>query len=299
MKKWSKCSAFLLLFLMLGTTAAKAADGRKEFRVALVPERNIFEQQRRYRSLCDYICTMIPVEFTFEVQKGYKDVLFALKEGKVEGAFMGSFVATYGIDNFGFIPLVRPVWPTGKSHYGTYIFKTSGIPVSRDLTTWKGRSFIFVGPNTSAGYYYPLALLRKGGVRVPGEFFSNIQFVESHDTAVWMVANGLADIGAAKDTVYNDFTKRKPAVGENVEILYTGGRFPDLTLVTKADLPQEIRESIRSVFLAMNSNQEGKEVLKMFGALEFINTTQDEYDEVRQTVKDSGYDIKAIRNLEN
>lgn len=299
MRKWSRAAALVLVLLLLGGAVAEAAAGRKDFRVVLVPERNIFEQQRRYRRLCDYICTMLPVDFTFEVLKGYKDVLFALKEGKADGAFMGSFVAAYGIDNFDFVPLARPVWPTGRSHYSSYIFKTSGIPVSRDISTWKGRSFVFVGPNTSAGYYYPLAFLRKSGIREPGEFFANIQFAESHDTAVWMVANGLADIGAAKDTVFLDFTKRKPDIGEKVEILYTGGRFPDLTLVTRADLPEEVRESIRNVFLAMNSSPEGKEVLKMFGAVKFVKTTSDDYSDVRQTLKDGGYDIRAIRSLEN
>ena len=299
MKMWTNIAGLFLVGLLVGTSVAQAANEKKAFRIVLTPERNIFEQQRKYQNLCDYSCKLLPLNFRFEVLKGYKEVLLALKEGRADGAFMGSFIAAYGIDNYGFIPLVRPVWPTGESHYRSYIFKRSGLPVTRDIATWKGRSFVFVGPHTSAGYFFPLSLLRSNGVKEPGEFFSNIRFAGSHDAAVWMVANGIADIGAAKNTVFKEFIKHKPELGEKIEILYTGGNYPDSTLVVRAEIPQEIRESMRRVFLRMDSNQEGQGVLKMFGALKFVKTSPDEYDGVRQVVKESGYEINSIRVLDN
>ena len=107
-----------------------------------------------------------------------------------------------------------------------------------------------------------------------------------------------ADIGAAKNTVFEGFTKRKPELRDKLEILYTGGYFPDSTLVVSADLPLEVRESIREVFLRMDSQQLGKEVLKMFGAKKFVRTTSDEYADVRQVVTGSGYNIKTLVILE-
>jgi len=299
LKKWSKIAGLFLVALLAWTLAAHAANGKKTFRIVLVPERNIFEQQRKYQNLCDYACNMLPLQIRFEVLKGYKEVLSAMKEGKADGAFMGSFVAAYGIDNFGLIPVVRPVWPSGESHYRSYVFKRSGLPITRDISTWKGRSFVFSGPHTTAGYFFPMSLLRAEGVREPGEFFSRIQFAGSHDAAIWLVANDIAEIGAAKNTVFKEFTKRKPELGEKLEILYSGGEYPDLTLMVKADLPQETREALRTVFLRMDSHQEGKEVLKMFGALKFQKTSSDEYRSVRQVVEDSGYDIKQMKVLDN
>lgn len=299
MKRWSRAAVFILVALSIWISVAQAASVKKSFRVVLVPERNIFEQQRKYQNLCDYTCGLLPLDVRFEVLKGYKEVLLAMKEGKADGAFMGSFVAAYGIDNYGFIPLVRPVWPSGESYYSSYIFKRSGLPVTRDIATWEGRSFVFVGPHTSAGYFFPLSLLRSNGVKEPGEFFSRIQFAGSHDAAVWMVANDIVDIGVAKNTVFKELIKRKPELGERIEILYTGGHYPDLTLVFRADVPVEIRESMRTVFLRMDSQPEGQEVLKMFGALKFVKTSSDEYDEVRQVVQESGYEISNMKLLEN
>jgi phosphonate transport system substrate-binding protein len=300
LKMWTKVTGFILLGLLLvGTSASQAADGKKTFRIVLVPERNIFEQQRKYQNLCDYTCKLLPLNVSFDVLKGYKEVLSALKDGKADGAFMGSFVAAYGIDNYGFVPLIRPVWPSGESHYSSYIFKRAGLPMTREIATWKGRSFVFVSPHTSAGYFFPLSLLRSNGVEEPGEFFSNIRFAGSHDAAVWMVANGVAEIGAAKNTIFKEFIKRKPELGEKLEILYTGGHYPDSTLVVRSEISREVRESVRTVFLRMDSHQEGQEVLKMFGALKFIKTSSDEYSGVRKVVQGSGYEIKNISLLDN
>jgi phosphonate transport system substrate-binding protein len=299
LKRWSKAAILAFVALVALVSAAQASNGKKPFRIVLVPERNIFEQQRKYQNLCDYTCDLLPLDISFEVLKGYKEVLLTMNEGRADGAFMGSFAAAYGIDNYGFIPLVRPVWPSGESHYSSYIFKRSGLPITRDITTWKGRSFVFVSPLTSAGYFFPLSLLRSNGVRVPGEFFSRIQFSGSHDAAVWMVANDIVEIGAAKNTVYNEFIKRKPELGERIELLYTGGRYPDSTLVVRSETPLEVRETMRTVFIRMASNQEGQEVLKMFGALKFVMASSEEYEDVRQVVKESGSEIKKLRFLDN
>ena len=299
MKKWSKAAVLIFALLLTGSGPVLAANGDELLRIVLVPERNIFEQQRKYQNLCDYMGKLLPMEFRFQVLKGYREVLSALKEGKAGGAFMGSFVATYGIDNYGLIPLVRPVWPSGESHYSSYIFKRSGLPVTRDITTWKGRSFVFVGPHTSAGYFFPLSLLWKNGVKEPGEFFSGVQFAGSHDAAVWMVANDLADLGAAKNTVFKEYVNRRPELGDKLEILYTGGHFPDSTLVVISDLHQELREAIRTVFLRMDSHREGREVLKMFGAMKFVNTSPVEFADVRRTAAQSGSDVTSMKILDN
>jgi len=298
LKTWTKVAGFILVVFLIWTSVARAAS-EKPFRIVLVPERNIFEQQRKYQNLCDYTCDLLPLNVRFEVLKGYKEVLSALREGRADGAFMGSLVATYGIDNYGFIPLIRPVWPSGESHYSSYIFKRAGLPVTREIATWKGRSFAFVSPHTSAGYFFPLSLLRSNSVKEPGEFFSNVLFAGSHDAAVWMVANGIAEIGAAKNTIFKEVIKRKPELGEKVEILYTGGQYPDSTLVVRAEIPREVRESLRTVFLRMDSQPEGQEILKRFGALKFVKTSPDEFNGVRQVVQGSGYEINNLRLLDN
>lgn len=284
--------------ILLAASFSQAAGERRALRIVLVPERNIFEQERKYRFLCDYACANLPMDVNFEVLKGYGEVLKALDEGKADAAFMGSFVAALGIENHDLVPLLRPEWPSGETHYRSYIFKRSGIPVNRDLNTWRNRSFVFVSPYTSAGYFFPLALFRDEGVGEPDEFFSRIQFSGSHDAAVWMVANDIVEIGAAKNTIYDEILKRKPELASRVEILYTGGYYPDATLCIKRDVPIENREALKTVFLSMDSHKEGQEVLKKFGAKRFVPASTEDFVGVREVVKASGHDLKKMKIME-
>ena len=300
MKRSSKVAILglgaLLLVASFGLApGARAAEERKVLRIVLVPERNIFEQERKYRYLCDYACSQLHMDVTFDVLRGYGEVLKALDEGKADGAFMGSYVAALGIENHGLVPLVRPEWPTGETHYRSYIFKRSGLPITRDVSTWKNRSFVFVSPYTSAGYFFPLALLKDEGVGEPAEFFSRIQFSGSHDAAIWMVANDIVEIGAAKNTIYDEILKRKPELASRVEILYTGGHYPDSTLCLKEGVSSKDAEALRAVFLGMSSSKEGQDVLKKFGANRFVPASPEDFDSVREVVKDSGNDLKKMK----
>ena len=299
MRRWSKTALLVLALLLATLSPVQGTPAKKSFRIVLVPERNIFEQQRKYRALCDYICSQLPFTVKFEVLKGYRDVLHVLKDGEAEGAFMGSFVAAFGIENFGFVPLVRPVWPSGDSHYSSYVFKRAGLPITRDLATWKGRSFVFVSPHTSAGYFFPLALLKDYGVDEPAAFFSGIRFSGSHDAAVWMVANDMAEMGAAKNTVFEEYVKRKPELGEKIEILYTGGHYPDSTLLVRAGVSREAREAFRTVFLRMASHSEGMESLKMFGAMRFVTAEKEDYKDVRKVVEQSGHHLNDVSLMDD
>ena len=152
-----------------------------------------------------------------------------------------------------------------------------------------------VSPHTSAGYFFPLALLRKEGISEPAGYFSRTQFSGSHDAAVWMVANDIADMGAAKNTVYDELLERKPELTSRVEILYKGGHYPDATLCLKKETPTEIREALRTVFLGMSGHKDGLEVLKSFGANRFVSAAPDDFETVRKVVAESGYDLKKMK----
>jgi len=254
LRKWSNIlSLFLVLTVALSCPVWAAVAG-KTFRIVLVPERNIFAQQRKYRVLCDHIRDRVPVTIRADVLKGYKEVLQALANGEAEGGFLGSFAS--------------------------------------DL------SFVFVNPHTSAGYFYPLAILREKGIKDPAAFFSRIQLSGSHDAALWMVANGMADLGAAKNTIYEECVRDRADLKDGLEVLYRGGHYPDSTLVVAPRVPPEVREALRMVFLRMSGHNEGMVMLRKFGARRFVNALPEDYEDARRVVRDSGYDLAEIEILD-
>lgn len=299
MKRWSRAAVFVLVALSIWISVARAASEKEPFRIVLVPERNIFEQERKYRVLCDYLCTRLPVKVTFEVLKSYEDVMIALEVNTADGGFLGSFLATHGIVRHGFVPLVRPEWLSGESHYSSYVFKKKGSSIYRDITTWEGRSIALASRHTSAGFFFPMALVRNEGIKDPEEYFSELQLSGSHDATIWMVVNGLADLGAAKNTVFDETMQRKPGLKEKIEILYSGGYYPDSTLVLHESVPPAMVEKIRSAFLGMSDTAEGRDVLEKFKANRFIPSPAEDYKDVLDVVKAAGCDISKINVVEH
>ncbi len=268
---------------------------KKTIRAVLVPERNIFNQHIKYNYMCDYVCAVMPVKFNFGVMKDYRDTLAALYDGDAEVAVLGSFLMAHGIIKHGFIPLVRPVWESGESTYKSVIFARKDSGLTRDLSTWKGRSFTFANKHTSAGYFYPLYLLKKNGVGMePEKFFSVMKIAGSHDAAIWMVSNGFAEIGAAKNTVFEETMKKNPDLGNIIDVLYVGGKFPDATFAVSPAMEPELREQLRDTLLNMDKTPGGLKALKKFGARKFIPCELKDYDTVLDVVAAAGFDISTI-----
>lgn len=296
-----KCSSFIILILavliMVKPLPAVADEGGiKTIRLVLVPERNIFRQEEKYRELRDYLYGHLkPVKIRFEVMKSYKEVMIQMEDGRAQGGVLGSFLTVHGMERHEFVPLVRPVWLSGDSYYHAYIFKKTGSKPTRDISTWKGLSIAMASRNTSAGFFFPMALLKTWGASDPEAFFSKIIFTGSHDASIWMVANGMADLGAAKSTVFEETLKEKPELNGQVEILYSGGNFPDDTLVVTQEVLPALREKITKVFLHMDSTAEGREVLKKFGARRFIPSPPADYADVIKTVKAGGFDLRKLK----
>ena len=294
MKRWTR-TLIIGLSVFLSAGAVHAAEPDKEvFLFALVPERNIFEQEKKYKILCEYLCDRLSVKVDFAVLSSYEEVMEQMTEGKAQGGVMGSYLAAHTMARHGMIPLIRPEWNSGRSYYSSKIFKAADSEITRDVRSWDGKTIALVNRHTSAGFFYPLALLRENGITDPDNFFSKMIFTGSHDAPVWMVARGLADLGAAKDSIFEETLRKKPELRDRVQVLYTGGNFPDATFMVTSKVLPAIRDALVNAFLGMDSTTEGRNVLSRFGAQRFILSPAGDYADVERVVKESGFDIREM-----
>ena len=79
-----------------------------------------------------------------------------------------------------------------------------------------------------------------------------------------------------------------------MEILYSGGNFPDATVAVTKEVPPDIRKRITDVFLNMDGTAEGRDVLKKFGAQRFIPSPPSDYADVIRTVTAGGFDLRKL-----
>jgi phosphonate transport system substrate-binding protein len=274
-----------------GLESPTSIENEKTLRLLLVPEKNTFEQRRRYKYITDYLSQKMEMNVIVEIMANYGEISVAFQEGRADAGFFGSFSYVLTHAKTGVEPIARPEWLDGSSSYRGYIFvrKDSGIRTVEDM---KDKSLVLVDKATTAGYIFQRYYLKYYGIDHMEDYFSRISYARSHDAAAWAVYSGEADVGGAKNhifeslgEIYPDFKKQMLVVAESPEM-------PSNGLAVRKDLNPALKLRLKTLLLSMNETKEGKEALKHFEASRFVETTNDDYRVIYNMVKELGIDLE-------
>lgn len=274
--------------------APRKAFGQQEILIGLIPEQNIFKQRERYLILKRYLSEKLGITVNFTSLSRYGNIIDRFSAESMDGAFFGSFTGALAIKKLGVEPLARPVNSDGTSTYHGYIFarKNSGIRSARDM---QGRRFAFVERATTAGYLFPLAYFRGQGVADLHAYLGETFFAGSHDAAIMAVLNREADVGAAKNTIYDQLARENPRIEQDLIILAASRTVPQNGLAVRRDLDPELKRALKEALLSMDKDPKGVEALRLFGARGFVETTEADYAYVGKLAGDVGIDLRTYR----
>ncbi len=266
--------------------------GQQELLIGLIPEQNIFRQRERYLVLKNYLSHRLGITVNFTSLSRYGNIIDRFREERMDGAFFGSF--TYGLarQQLGVEPIARPVNLDGTSTYHGYLFvrKDSGIRSAADM---RGKRFAFVERATTAGYLFPLAYFRSAGINDIRRYLGQSFFAGSHDAAILAVLNKEADIGAAKNTIYDQLAGENGRIEKELVILAASGVVPQNCLAVRRDLDPVLKSELKRVLLAMDRDPEGAGVLRRFGARGFVETEDRDYSYLYALAAQVGMDLKT------
>ena len=282
---------FLPVPVCSGTEHQVQADAEKTFRLLLVPEKNSFEQRRRYRFIADYLSKKMDMTVIIEIMANYGEISREFQQNKADAGFFGSFSYVLTHAKVGIEPIARPVWLDGSSTYRGYIFvrKDSGIKTIEDM---KNKNLALVDKATTAGYIYQLYYFNYNGITDLKDYFSRISFAGSHDAAAWAVYTGEADIGGAKNHIFNSLKEEYPDFKKQMLVLAESPEVPSNGLAVDKDLNPAIKLRLKTLLLSLNETAEGQEVLKNFGALKFVKTTNEDYNILNIMINKLGINLK-------
>ncbi len=278
----------LIFFLLV--TALPGLLRAEKLTIGLIPEQNVFKQMKRYKPLGEYIENRSGIKIKFNVLSRYGNIIKSFQDKKMDGAFWGSFTGALAIKKLGVIPIARPVNKKGSSSYKGYIF-VHRDSVINSVDRMKLSVIAFVDRATTAGYLYPMAYLRRNGVNQIDTFFKEYYFTGSHDAAIYAVVDKKAEVGCAKNTIFDLLAEDDPRVKDDLVIIDESPEVPSNGLGLRRDIPVAIKNQIKGVLLEMDTLPEGREALKVFGARIFIETTEKDYEPVFEIARDAGIDL--------
>jgi phosphonate transport system substrate-binding protein len=171
-----------------------------------------------------------------------------------------------------------------------FVRKDSRIRTARDM---KGKRFAFVDKATTAGYLLPLDYFRKHGISNCRKYLKECYFTGTHEDAVFDVLHGKADIGAAKNTVFQRLAKSEPRITKELVVLARSPDVPENALALRNDIDPAWRSRLKETLLKMHLDPEGEKVLERFGARRFIETRNEEYDIIVKYAGDIHLDLST------
>jgi len=246
------------------------------YRIGLVPEYNLFKQKRRYQPLLAYLSKQLGVTLQGVVLPRYGKTIEHIRQENLDGALLGSLTAAIALTNFNLEPLARFKYADGAtSHYGiVFAKKGSNIRTVGDL---RNKRMVFVDPASATGYLQAITYLKNLGINDYRKWFAESYFSGTHEDAIYDVLNGLADIGAAKNTVFYQLAERDKRLHDELEILATSPHLPADTIVMQQSIPEDLKQGLREKLLTMHLNKEGREILTMLKLERFTNTSAEDY----------------------
>lgn len=259
--------------------------------IGLLPELNIFRQIERYEPLMAYLGKKTGVRFEVVVLPRYGNIVENFQAMELDGAFLGSFTYALVHSRMNVEVVARPENLKGIStYYGMVFVRTDGgIGSAKDM---KGKRLALVDRATTAGYLLPLMYFQENGVFSLREYLKEVYFTGTHEDAILDVLHGKADIGAAKNTVFERMAGGNPDIARSLRVLAVSPPVPENGLAMRTELGKSFADRIRKVLLEMDRDPEGAMVLREFGARRFIVTTNEDYAPVFRFAEKAGIDLK-------
>lgn len=266
------------------------------FRIGLIPERNLFDQTKRYEPLLSYLSDELGVTFKSIIMSRYGNIIDNFSRLELDGAFLGSFTGAMAIERLSVDPIARPQYLDGASTYFGIVFvkKDSGIRTAEDM---RGKRMVFVDRATTAGYLLPLAFFKTLGIADYTTWFSEFYFSGTHEDSILDVLNGLADIGAAKNTVFYRMATTHNQVLEELEILAISPHVPSNGLVVGKDFPPELKKRLQEKLLSLHQTSAGQKVLNELEVELFIKTSKNDYQPVWDYANKIGLNLSSYKYL--
>ncbi|HDM8885920.1 phosphate/phosphite/phosphonate ABC transporter substrate-binding protein [Staphylococcus aureus] len=266
----------------------------KELTVQFVPSQNAGTLEAKAKPLEKLLSKELGIPVKVSVSTNYNTIVEAMKSKKVDVGFLPPTAYTLAHDQkaadlllqaqrFG----VKEDGSASKELVDSYkseilVKKDSKIKSLKDL---KGKKIALQGVTSTAGYTFPLAMLKnEAGINATKDM--KIVNVKGHDQAVISLLNGDVDAAAVFNDARNTVKKDQPNVFKDTRILKLTQAIPNDTISVRPDMDKDFQEKLKKAFIDIAKSKEGHKIISEVYSHEGYTETKDSnFDIVREYEK--------------
>lgn len=229
--------------------------------------------------------------------KTYSSLVLALKEKKVDFAFLTAGTLVAAEKNTKIQILLKKVWSEPFYYSVILATKKSNIKKIEDL---KGKKITFVDQKSTSGFLYPQVMFKKLGWT--DKVFKEVQFSGSHANSVYMLEKNETDAIAVfsddkegRKTAWEKFAKDKKSFG-TTRLIWHSEPIPNDPFCVRQEFYDQFPKLVHTLMFSLidiiEKNKSIKEVTDTVGTHGFLPATSRQYDPVREMIKELGQQVE-------
>jgi phosphonate transport system substrate-binding protein len=279
------------LFFGLAPSNAKAAsDKPSAITIGFIPGESPESLRENGAAIAKMLESKLQVPVKIFVSNDYNGLVDAMKEKKVDFAFLSAMTFVFAEKAGGAKVLLKKVWD-GPYYYSTLLVRRDS-KISK-LSQLKGKKIALVDQKSASGYLYPKVYFKKQHIE-PEKFFSEVVYSGNHEESARLLKEKKVDAIAvfsndakAKDTAWNRFGD--PKNPKAVKPLWVSEPIPNDPFCVRRDFYDKYPKVSHDLMFALIELDDGKDSAtfkKLLHATSLMLATSQQYDPVREMVRE-------------
>lgn len=238
----------------------------------------------RVDELTEWLGDEVGLQFTRRDSKSYESLAMAVREGKVDVAWLPPIV---------YVRIIEGVTPLGSIQRGAKTSYEAALIVREDsklrtIDSLRGARAGWVDPWSAAGFVLPRIKLSILGVD-PRRLFRTEKFHGSHHAAIQALLEGACDVAGT----YSRTDEKGEVVagawneveGADVRVLTTFGAIPPDVIAVRRNILPATHEKVLEGLRAASKSEEARPLLRaIFGGEELVEEIDKGYDSLRNAL---------------
>jgi phosphate/phosphite/phosphonate ABC transporter binding protein len=248
----------------------------------VVPEHAVAQLAPKVDELAEWLGDEVSVDIIRRNAKSYESLARAVREGKVDLAWLPPIV---------YVRIIEGVTPLGSVLRGGSATYEAALVVRTDskieeVADLRGARAGWVDPWSAAGFVMPRLELASRGVD-PRTLFRTERFVGSHRAAIEAVMEGACDVaGTFARPEKSDSTETSGGWSEvenaDVRLLGRFGKIPPDVVAVRRNLLPSMHEKVLAALRAATKSDEARPLLKaVFGGEDLTEELDEGYEKLR------------------
>ncbi len=231
---------------------------------------------RGYQPMLDYLTSRSSYRFELKLSDDYSQAVKMLIEKEVVAAFVGSYVYLRAHDDYGIIPILKPLNENFEPFSRAVLF-TRGDSKIFSINDLKNKKLALPSRESYSSNWMLKYEFAKNGI-IESDL-AEIKNFPHHQSVIQNVNKKFFDVGVTREYLIKNMAPN------SIRTLMYSDPFPTSPLVVAKNYPKEIIESIKIALLQINQSNPKRQVITKNWDNEFIygfvEATDKDYDVIR------------------